>query len=300
MGAKPATVRELTMKKRIAFQKKLTSRAIFLSLCILSVAASFALGQEFDLAQWQESGEREAGTRQTIKIGDQECGFVWIPAGEFDMGSPSGEMLRNSGENQIHVKLTRGFWMLETEVAQGLYHEVMGTNPSYEKGEALPVDSVTYDDVVKFCEELTKRLPKGLTAELPTEAEWEYACRAGTTTRYNWGEESDFGKANVGESLKGGSTPVKSYPANAWGLYDMHGNVAEWVRDWHAPSYVGEYGSGPVVDPQGPKEGVNRVTRGGGWGAYAMVCRAAYRYWRVPYDSENDLGARIVLRPQAR
>ncbi len=290
---------ELLMKKRVAYKKESAFCAIGLAFLVLSAVAPFAYSLELDPAQWQDSSERKAGTRQTIKIGEENYGFVWIPAGEFDMGSPESEVLRNSGEKQIHVKLTRGFWMLETEVTQALYHEVTGTNPSYNNNPATPVERVTYDDVVKFCQELTERLPEGLTADLPTEAEWEYACRAGTTTTYNWGDQSDPTKANVGESKKGGATPPKSYPANAWGLYDMHGNVSEWVRDWRAESYVDEYGSETVVDPKGPKEGVDRVTRGGSWGVYALVCRSAYRYWRVPNDSENDLGARIVLRPRA-
>jgi formylglycine-generating enzyme required for sulfatase activity len=290
---------ELSMKKRVAYKKESAFCAIGLAFLVLNVIAPLAHGWELVLPQWQDSSERKAGTRQTIKIGEDNYGFVWIPAGEFDMGSPESEVLRLSGEKQIHVKLTRGFWALETEVTQALYQEVTGRNPSYNNNPALPVECVTYNDVVSFCEELTKRLPAGLTADIPTEAEWEYACRAGSKTTYNWGDKSDPNRANVGESKKGGLTPPASYPANAWGLYDMHGNVSEWVKDWRAESYVGEYGSETVVDPKGPKEGVDRVTRGGSWGVYALVCRSAYRYWRVPEDSENDLGARIVLRPQS-
>ena len=290
---------ELSMKKRVAYKKESAFCAIGLAFLVLNVIAPLAHGWELVLPQWQDSSERKAGTRQTIKIGEENYGFVWIPAGEFDMGSPESEVLRLSGEKQIHVKLTRGFWALETEVTQALYQEVTGRNPSYNNNPALPVECVTYNDVVSFCEELTKRLPAGLTADLPTEAEWEYACRAGSKTTYNWGDKSDPNRANVGESKKGGLTPPASYPANAWGLYDMHGNVSEWVKDWRAESYVDEYGSETVVDPKGPKEGVDRVTRGGSWGVYALVCRSAYRYWRVPEDSENDLGARIVLRPQS-
>ena len=288
------------MKKRVAYKIESAFCIIGFAFLIFSAITTFAYGAEFDISQWQDSSERKAGTRQTIKIGAEEYGFVWIPAGEFVMGSPESEGLRHSGEKQIQVKLTRGFWMLETEVTQALYQEVTGTNPSYNNNPALPVECVTYNDVAKFCEELSKRLPEGLTADMPTEAEWEYACRAGTKTAYYWGDQADQNKVNVGETKKGGLTPPKSFPANAWGLYDMIGNVSEWVRDWYAESYVNEYGFGPVVDPQGPKEGTQRVTRGGGWGIYAFVCRSAYRYWRVPTDSENDLGARIVLRPQAR
>ena len=158
---------------------------------------------------WANSPSRESGTRQTLKIGNAEYGFCWIPAGEFDMGSPTTEEGRDSDETLHHVKLTHGFWMLETETTQALYREVMGSNPSKFKGDNLPVEKVSWYDAMKFCAELTNRLPEGLKASLPTEAQWEYACRAGTTTAYSFGDILNGDKANCdgnypyGTSTKG-------------------------------------------------------------------------------------------------
>ena len=259
------------MDKEFSFKRTLAFCAVFLSFLASGGVASFATAEEFDLAQWQESSERKAGTRMTIKVGNSEYGFVWIPAGEFVMGSPTTERWRNYDEEQIRVKLTRGFWMLETEVTQKLYKDVMGTNPTWKghaQGNFLPVDYVSYDDAVKFAEELTKRLPKGLTAQLPTEAQWEYACRAGTTTAFWYGNDEDPSKMNVGRG--GAPKTVKSYAPNPWGLYDMHGNVSEWTRGWYVQSYSGEYGNGTAVDPEGgeePDESSRRVFRGGGYGS---------------------------------
>ena len=251
------------------------------ALCCRFPVAAFSAEDAVDLSKWAPSSSRKAGTRQTLKIGKTEIGLVWIPAGEFDMGSPETERWRNLDENQIHVKLTRGFWMLETEVTQGLYQEIMGTNPTwdgYAHGKFLPVSHVQYDDAVKFCEELSKRLPKGLTANLPTEAQWEYACRAGTKTAYWYGNDEDSGKMNVARG--GEPKTVKSYPANPWGLYDMHGNVAEWARDWYVKSYSGEFGLGTAVDPEVEEEPTGgykrRVYRGGSFGSARPIGGATH------------------------
>lgn len=250
---------------------------------------------------WSESSSREAGTRQTLEIGNAEYGFCWIPAGEFDMGSPESEEGRDDDETLHHVTLTKGFWMLETEATQALYREIMGENPSYGfKEDNLPVNWVSWDSVTKFCEELTKRLPKGVTASLPTEAQWEYACRAGTTTPFSFGSVLNGDKANCdgsrpygasteGKSL-GKSTPVMSYSPNAWGLYDMHGNVNEWVLDWH-----GDYPTGTAVDPAGPNGGSYRVARGGAWGFNAGGCRSASRDLMEPRNAAVYLGFRFLL-----
>ena len=282
--------------------RKLCSSVIcasVLSLASILCAAPSAFGQDsVDLKKWSESSSRKAGTRQTLKVGKVEIGFVWIPAGEFDMGSPAAEQGRQTREEQIHVKLTRGYWMLETEVTQSLYQEVMGTNPSLRKGKFLPVEYVSWDDATKFCTELTKRLPEGLTASLPTEAQWEYACRAGAKTAYSYGKNADPSRMNCSESRKNGTTPVKSYPANAWGLYDMHGNVYEWTRDFYVESYSGEYGLGTVADPESSDSDsnyVSRVYRGGAWNHYSVNCRSAYRNRYGTRDKYNFLGFRFIL-----
>ena len=249
---------------------------------------------------WREDSARSAGFRQTQKIRNAEYGFVWIPAGEFDMGSPETEEERDFDEDLRHAELTRGFWMLETPTPQALYRRIMGTNPSEFKGDNLPVETVSWNDAAAFCEELTKRLPNGLTASLPTEAQWEYACRAGTTTPYSFGSALNGDNANCdgnspyGTETKGKyvekTTPVKSYAPNAWGLYDMHGNVWEWQLD-----YYGDSPSGTATDPQGSDSASIRVVRGGGWNSDAGLCRSAYRLG-LSSDCRCDiLGFRFLL-----
>ncbi len=236
---------------------------------------------------WAESSTRKAGTRQILKVGDKEYVFVWIPAGEFDMGSPESEEGRFDDETLHHVKLTKGFWMLETETTQALYKEVMGKNPSSKKGDNLPVEMVSWNDATKFCSELTKRLPAGLTASLPTEAQWEYACRAGTTTAYWYGNSADSSKMNYYSS---GTKAVKSYAPNPWGLYDMHGNVWEWCLD-----YFGDYPTGSAIDPKGPNSASHRAFRGGSWYNYARYCRSANRNWFDAGLRFDYLGFRVLL-----
>ena len=270
---------------------------VFSMASILSVAPG-AFGQDsVDLKKWTESSSRKAGTRQTIEVGKVEIGLVWIPAGEFDMGSPKTEQGRDNDEEQIHVKLSRGYWMLETEVTQGLYQEVMGENPGSKKGKFLPVESVSWNDATKFCEELTKRLPEGLTANLPTEAQWEYACRAGTKTAYFFGDTADPNKMNCDRSDRNGNvaTPVKSYPSNAWGLYDMHGNVSEWIRDVYVDSYSGEYGLGTVADPECSDADSGHTCRGGYYGSFPSECRSAFRNRRGANFLIGAIGFRFIL-----
>ena len=251
-------------------------------------------------AKWSASSRRKAGTRQTLKIGDAEYGFCWIPAGKFKMGSRTTEKDRDDDETLHDVELTKGFWTLESPVPQSLYEEVIGSNPSYFKGGNLPVENVSWDEAMEFCAELTKRLPSGLRASLPTEAQWEYACRAGTKTAFSFGNELNGDQANCDGNYPYGTTrtgkyleetsPVKSYAPNAWGLYDMHGNVYEWVLD-----YYGAYPTGTVVDPKGPDTASLRVDRGGSWLSFARGCRSAYRGWFTPDYRNYYLGFRFLL-----
>lgn len=244
-------------------------------------------------AAWAESSKRPAGFRQTLAIGDVEYGFCWIPAGEFDMGSPESEEMRDSDEALCHVELTRGFWAFETLTPQALYEEIMGNNPSENRKDDFPVETTTWDDATSFCKALAKRLPKGVKATLPTEAQWEYACRAGTRTAFWYGDSSDSDKMNYGkyryaEDMSPNS--VKEYPANPWGLYDMHGNLWEWVLDWY-----GDYPKGPVVDPKGPDVGSVRVCRGGSWNNRGGACRSASRDWHAPNGKNQIIGFRFLL-----
>jgi formylglycine-generating enzyme required for sulfatase activity len=246
------------------------------------------LNVETDASSWSESSTRKAGTRQVLKIGNAEYGFVWIPAGEFDMGSPDWEANRYGDERLHHVKLTKGFWMLETETTQALYKEVLKTNPSNFTGDNLPVEYVSWDDATKFCAELTKRLPSGLKASLPTEAQWEYACRAGTKTAYCYGNAADSSKMNYNSS---GTKLVKNYDPNLWGLYDMHGNVLEWTSDY----YARDYPTGTAIDPKGPNSASLRGRRGGGWRHSAGYCRSADRHRDSVGGRLADVGFRFLL-----
>ncbi len=251
-------------------------------------------------SNWQNSAKRRAGARQTLKIGRAKYGFVWIPAGEFDMGSPESEKDRGEAERLHRASLTKGFWMLETEVPQKLYKEIAGENPSGFKGKNLPVEKVSWDDATEFCSKLTSRLPAGLKATLPTETQWEYACRAGTTTPYSFGSALNGDKANCDGAKPYGTTTkrkplgrtvsVKRYRKNPWGLYNMHGNVWEWTAD-----YDGDYPTGTAFDPQGPAFGSNRVERGGAFNCAAYACRSAARGQAPASDRYVNLGFRFIL-----
>jgi formylglycine-generating enzyme required for sulfatase activity len=171
------------------------------------------------------SSPQRAGERMVIKIKGVEYAFRWCPSGKFLMGSPESEKQRSAGERHHQVTLTRGFWMLETEVTQLMWESVMGSNPSNFKGLTLPVESVSWDDCQEFITKLNTHLadtpaaPKGFKFALPTESQWEYACRAGTTTAYHFGGTLTKEQANFdGSNIIGKTTEVGSYPANAWGL----------------------------------------------------------------------------------
>ena len=231
--------------------------------------------------------------------------FASIPAGKFLMGSPATEKERSPNETQHEVTLTQGFWMGVYEVTQAQYEQVMGKNPSEFKGATLPVETVSYKDALAFCKKLSD-LPAekaaGRKYRLPTEAEWEYCCRAGTSTPFHFGNELNGTQANCdgnnrrpyGTTQKGpflGKTsPVGSYPANAWGLYDMHGNVWEWCQDRYD-----SYPKQSVTDPRGPEVGSICVSRGGSWYNEAAGCRSANRYWYDPSIRNSGVGFRLAL-----
>jgi formylglycine-generating enzyme required for sulfatase activity len=215
----------------------------------------------------------------------------WNPSGEFMMGSSEDEEGRWDDEGPLHtVTLTKGFWLAETTCTQELWQAVMGDNPSEFKGDQLPVENVSWEDVQKFEQTLPDQL-SGLELGLPTEAQWEYACRAGTDTRYWFGDTCDKGHANI-ESHVGQTSEVKSYAANPLGLFDMHGNVWEWCQDYCRDTYD----DGTQVDPQGPSEnkGSYRVIRGGSWSYLARFARSAFRSRVVPGDRDVNLGFRCL------
>jgi formylglycine-generating enzyme required for sulfatase activity len=225
--------------------------------------------------------------------------FVWISPSSFMMGSPNEERERKSHETQHKVKITKGFYMGVYPVTQDEWMTVMGNNPSEFKGEKkLPVDSVSWDDCQAFIKKLKEKDNKPY--RLPTEAEWEYACRAGTTTAFHFGDTISTDQANYkgtytyGDGKKGvfreKTTPVGSFPANAWGLYDMHGNVFQWCQDKD-----GEFPETDAVDPQGPEDGDRRVVRGGSWKDDPEFCRSASRRWYKPDLRFERIGFRLCF-----
>ncbi|MBW2108300.1 MAG: formylglycine-generating enzyme family protein [Deltaproteobacteria bacterium] len=252
--------------------------------------------------------------------------FVYIQPGIFMMGSPSDEPGRDNDERRHRVTISRGFYMQTTEVTVGQWRAFVREtgyktraetgggayiwtgskwkkkegyywdNPGFDQTDEHPVTCVSWDDVQKFIRWLNEKENKRY--RLPTEAQWEYACRAGTDTPFSFGRCLSTNEANYDGNypLSGCSkgryrertVKVASFSHNAWGLYDMHGNVWEWCQDWY-----GDYPSGSVTDPTGPPRGSYRVVRGGGWSSFAGFCRSANRGWYFPGLRYDSLGFRL-------
>ncbi len=229
--------------------------------------------------------------------GVRQC-FRWIRPGEFMMGSPENEPERFGDDWQHPVTLTRGFWLAETAVTQDLWEAVTKENPSGCKGKNRPVETVSWEDCVGFIQTLNDLKP-GLDLRLPTEAEWEYACRAGTKDPFSFGRNITPDQVNYDGTMpyakgkkgkfRNETVDVKSLPVNPWGLYEMHGNVWEWCSDWY-----GDYSEGEVVDPRGPENGDYRVLRGGSFLNYGMNVRSANRSWNEPGNRYNNFGFRLA------
>ena len=228
--------------------------------------------------------------------------LVPIPAGTFTMGEANGD--DNEETWTPHkVTLTQPFHLGQYEVTQEQYEKVMGTNPSIFKGGQNPVERASWNDAVEFCRKLSA-LPAekkaGYVYRLPTEAEWEYACRAGTKTRYSFGDsDSELGEyawydVNASDVDEQNSHRVGQKKANPFGLHDMHGNVWEWCQDWY-----GNYPSGSVTDPTGPSTASYRVFRGGSWFSFAGLCRSAFRGGYAPTIRNITLGFRVALVPSS-
>ena len=246
----------------------------------------FNAPQSFDAAP-------KAGDPLELEIYGVKAVFRYCPPGTFLMGSPGDEEGRHSNENHHKVALTKGFWLLETPVTQAFWKAVMGENPSIFQGaDARPVEYVSWNDCMEFISKLNAAgmAHEGLKFDFPTESEWEYACRAGTTTRFNVGDELTEEDANFNR-IVGETTPVKSYAPNAWGFCDMHGNVWEWCKDrW------GDYPTGSVTDPQGASSGSPRVIRGGSWIFDPRFCSSTCRGYGAPERLNSDVGFRLALR----
>ena len=216
--------------------------------------------------------------------------FIYIKPGTFSMGSPYNEPGRRDDEKQHRVTLTKGFYMQSTETTQAQWKAVMGENPSRFKGDDNPVENVSWDDVQDFIGFLNKKEGEG-KYRLPTEAEWEYACRAGGRGLFSFGDSiSGLGEyAWCGSNSMQKTHPVAGKRPNAWGLYDMHGNVWEWCQDRKGP-----YPSGSAVDPKGPESGSLRVFRGGGYYFIPAFCRSAFRNAFGPDFNSDFIGFRLV------
>ena len=224
--------------------------------------------------------------------------FKKIPAGTFMMGSPNSEKGRHESEVQHEVTISKPFYLGICEVTQAKYEAVMGNNPSNFKGGVRPVEHVAWEDAAEFCRKASDLTGKRF--RLPTEAEWEYACRAGTITPFNFGDDISPEQANYNGNFTYGwgekgvyrkeTLAVGSFPPNAWGLYDMHGNVLEWCSDWY-----GDYATEKQTDPQGAARGTCRVLRGGCWNYNPEICRSAYRLRYTPGFRGSSLGFRVAL-----
>ncbi len=271
-------------------------------------------------AEW---GEDRYGVFQGFAVDGVVQRMRWVPPGTFTMGSPETEAGRWKDEGPQHeVVLSRGYWLADTPCTQALWQAVMGSNPSRFVSPERPVENVSWDDCQVFLAKLAGRV-HGLGARLPTEAEWERACRAGTTQATWLGDLEILGKNNAplldpiawyggncgvdfdldnghditGElwkekqyqQTKGGTHPVRFKQPNPWGLFDMLGNVLEWCSDW-----FGKYGSEQAIDPTGPATGSYRGYRGGSWSSYARVVRAAGRDAGTPGYRFLDLGFRLA------
>jgi formylglycine-generating enzyme len=256
-------------------------------------------------ASWASGwGDDEYGLWMTFNYKGISHLFRWCEPGTFLMGSPEDEPEReswdNGNETQHPVTLSRGFWIAETTVTQALWEIFMGDNPSRFKGAERPVERVSWDAAQRFINKLNGMKPE-LQLCLPTEAQWEYACRAGTTTPFYFGDNISTDQVNYNGNFpyndgrnseyREQTVGVKSIPPNAWGLYQMHGNVWEWCQD----GYATEYPSEPVTDPQGAASGTHRVLRGDSWINDGRACRSALRFHRDPADRNRNFGFRLAL-----
>ena len=258
------------------------------------------LANPFSVPLASDIVEDDFGRCVVLGVGRVRQVFRWIPPGTFRMGSPPEEAQRGQAEVLHEVTLSRGYWLADTACTQAFWLAVWPVNPShFPENPANPVDNVAWHDAQHFIAELNRRLP-GLHARLPSEAEWEYACRAGSTSAFAFGEQITTAQVNYNgnhpytggekELYRRSPVPVGSLPPNPWGLYEMHGNVWEWCADWY-----GDYRPEPQVDPQGPTFGRMRVLRGGTWSDPASYARSATRSRIEPAYRPRSTGFRIVL-----
>ena len=264
---KPSNMQSLSKEEQVVIKKSLEQVKLAVANIDVNQLAYFVQGPK--------------GKKYTVKSIDME--LIWCPPGRY---------VRGEGDKSHQVILTKGFYLGKYEVTQKQYEKIMGKNPSNFKGEKLPVEMVSWNDAVAFCELLSKRERSlGWKFALPTEAQWEYACRAGTSTIYSWGNSIKLSLGNFTSAGFKHTVEVGSYPPNPWGLYDMHGNVREWCQDWYGP-----YNKDQLIDPEGPEAGSEKVYRGGGWGgANAYLGSGNRAKWR-PELKGSSFGFRVALK----
>jgi uncharacterized protein (TIGR02996 family) len=239
--------------------------------------------------------------REIVLPGGIALSLVLVPPGSFFMGQEEGYAERDDDETPRHrVTLTRGFWLGIYPVTQAQWCALLPALEFQFPGPRLPVEEVKWFEAQQFCRRLAEHT--NLPFRLPSEAEWEYACRAGGSAAFAFGPTLSSDQANFDANYVFGgaprgiyrerTTPVGTFPANAWGLHDLHGNVLEWCQDWYSSDY---YQHSPEHDPPGPLEGEFRVVRGGSWYFGARPARSAYRFWMDPEQRDDDLGFRVAL-----
>jgi len=255
--------------------------------------------------RWASSwGEDSYGLWQAFDIDGVRQVMRWIVPGQFDMGSPTSEQNRGDKETQHRVRISHGFWLADTACTQALWQQVMGKNPSqFNDNWQNPVEQVSWDDCQEFITTLNQTLGGHLTLRLPTEAQWEYACRAGTTSVFNTGANITTAQANYNGNFPYADAPkgeyreqtvaVDSFAPNSWGLYQMHGNVWEWCEDEYS-KYLEGFLTDPVGSRPKPEEGHSRVLRGGSWDNFAHRLRSASRDRSPPDDRIRNIGLRLA------
>lgn len=279
-------------------------KTIIVGMALLSTLASSLVAQEsVPMQPGTKAGDLWDGNALGIK-------FRWCPPGSFRMGGPPSEDFHHKDEAQVDVTLTKGFWMGQHEVTQGEWEQVMGPTvwkrtPFDKAGPNYAATNICWEDAVEFCQQLTARehadgkLPKSLEYSLPTEAQWEYACRAGTTTPFSFGDDEAklseyawyggrYGDGNAKEERC--VHEVGKFKPNTWGLHDMHGNVFEWCRDWYAEKLPGG------TDPEVRAEATYRVYRGGSWYWHGKFSSSSFRVWSTSGHRFVDTGFRLTVQ----
>ena len=274
---------------------------MFRIVCTIAAVVLAALGS-LALATAQEPAQAGGNTNSLPKEFTADLGrgvkmeMILIPAGEFLMGSPDSDRAAANDEKPQHrVRITQPFYLGKYPVTQEQWMAVMGNNPSHFQNPKNPVEWVSWEDCLQFLRQLNEKVGMGKW-QFPTEAQWEYACRAGSTTIYCFGnDESELGDYGWYDKNSGGRPhPVGEKKPNAWGLYDMNGSIWQWCRDWYDPGY---YAHSPMDDPAGPATGTERVSHGGCWFSPARSARSA-NHGRIEADHHGShLGFRASMVP---